>query len=158
MTYPSAPMPPQQPPAKRKIWPWVVGGLVLLIVVAGISGNSTAGQASSVTAVAPSAPSVQGGGGLSVGTRAQAPAPAAPSGPLTTFGNGTWKVGEDVVPGVYKSAAPQADAVPLCYWDLTDDNGRILDQGVANEGPSRATLKAGRTFKSQGCEAWTKVG
>jgi hypothetical protein len=84
--------------------------------------------------------------------------PAVPAGPLTTFGNGTYEVGVDVAPGKYRSAGVADSAVPLCYFDQTDAKGTIKDQGVSNEGPSRATLKSGLTFKSSGCQQWVKVG
>lgn len=78
---------------------------------------------------------------------------AAPAGPVTTFGNGTYLVGDEVAPGKYRSAGVDGS---MCYWDLTNDAGTIVDQGVATEGPSRATLKAGLTFKSSGCSTWNK--
>lgn len=141
--WPPAGTPPVAPPkAKRKVWPWIVGGGAVLLVVIGSvgSGSESAGTSTAAGAVQPSV------------------AAPAPAGPLTTFGNGTYLVGEDVAPGTYRSPAPQDGVIKLCYWDVQDASGKILDQGVANEGPSRATLKAGRTFTSNGCEDWSKVG
>ena len=69
--------------------------------------------------------------------------------------NGTYLVGTDIEPGRYRS--PGVDG-SLCYYDQTNDKGDILDQGVAPSGPSIADLKAGRKFKSSGCQPWTKIG
>jgi hypothetical protein len=87
----------------------------------------------------------------------KAPAPAQPkaAGPAATIGNGTYIVGRDVRPGRYRSPAPKGS---LCYFDQTDDSGKIVDQGVANEGPSIANLRSGLTFKSSGCQDWQKIG
>jgi hypothetical protein len=42
-------------------------------------------------------------------------APAAvPAGPKTSFGDGTWVVGEDIVPGNYKSAGAQSGLFEYC--------------------------------------------
>jgi hypothetical protein len=147
-----APMPPKP---KRKKWPWIVVAVVLLFVVVVVanSGDNTT----------PARPAAGVPSGVDPATINASPTPVAgglteeavPAGPVTTMGNGTYQVGTDVVPGKYRSPAPTDG---LCYFDQTDDSGKILDQGVANEGPSIANLRKGRTFKSSGCEDWVKVG
>lgn len=139
--------PPSTPPTpKPRVWPWLVGGLVALLVIGGAGSGGDSGGDNGGDSPSP-AP----------GTAAAVPV-AEPTGPLTTFGNGTWVVGADVAPGRYRSPAPEEGIMQLCYWDITDGQGTILDQAVANEGPSRATLQTGRTFTSQGCQDWVSVG
>lgn len=150
-SYPAAP-----PPArKRRKWPWVVGAIVLLFVIIGIASGGKDSTSSTTSAAAPAATAA-----ATPGAKAAAPvtteAPAAPAaeGPVKTFGNGTFRVGTDIVPGRYRSPGPEDSIAPICYWDLTNDAGKIIDQGVSNDGPSIATLKKGLLFKSSGCQDW----
>jgi hypothetical protein len=128
--------------------------LLGLMIGSSMGGGETTAAASTT---APAATSAQPTAPVQAPIATQAPAPE-PTGPMTTFGNGTYEVGSDVAPGKYRSPGVQEGAFALCYWDLTNDKGDIVDQGVANEGPSRATLKDGLTFKSSGCETWTIQG
>ena len=65
----------------------------------------------------------------------EAPAPA-PSGPKTSFGDGTWVVGEDIVEGTYKSAGAQESMFELCsvttHRDENADSGTTIDRKTAN--------------------------
>lgn len=84
-----------------------------------------------------------------------------PSGPLTTFGAGTYMVGtgdNEIKPGKYRSPAPTDRGLKMCYYDVMSPDDHYLDQGIANDGPSLVTLKAGNKFESHGCETWTKAG
>jgi hypothetical protein len=170
---PSTPWPSavagRAPKAKKvRRWPWALGALVVGIAI-GSAGGHTATPATAalaapvVSAPAPAAPAPvvevpPAAPALVQPAVVEAPAPAAPAGPLTRFGNGTYEVGIDVKPGKYRSAGVADSVAPLCYFDQTDAGGAIKDQGVANEGPSRATLRAGLTFKSSGCQEWVFVG
>jgi hypothetical protein len=163
------PAPPAQKPEQAPRWFMRKRVLLPAVFVVGLifgsnmGGSETEAAASSVpaassttTATAQAAPTTV----QAPVTQAPAPVevPAAETGPVTTFGNGTYQIGDgsgDVKPGKYMSPSPEAGVVSMCYFDVTDDNGKILDQGVANEGPSRATLKKGLTFKSSGCEDWS---
>lgn len=68
------PMPgaPAAPPKKSKKWPWVVGGIVAVFVIAGVAGG---GDKDSATP-APNAPATAAG---APAAPAAAPAPAAPA-------------------------------------------------------------------------------
>src|SRR4051794_7252363 len=46
-----------------------------------------------------------------------APAPVEPNGPQTSFTDGQWVVGEEVVPGTYRSPGPADGPIKLCYVD-----------------------------------------
>lgn len=162
----------REPKAARKVrrWPWALAALVAGIAIGSASHSATPAPAALaapvVAAPAPAAPApvvevptvAPAAPAAVVPAPVEAPAPAAPAGPLTTFGNGTYEVGVDVAPGKYRSSGVADSIAPLCYYDQTDSGGAIKDQGAANEGPSRTTLRAGLTFKSQGCQQWEKVG
>ncbi|MGE3795957.1 MAG: hypothetical protein AB7I38_18805 [Dehalococcoidia bacterium] len=146
MSYPQQPPWPHQPatppsPKRRKLWPWVVGGVALVLVtIAATSGGEPAPTP---------APSNATG-------QASAPTAAAPSGPATTVDDGTHEVGVDVEPGKYKTPGSSA-----CYWARLKENdgsvGDIIDNGFSS-GPQVTTLRKGEYFQSQGCETWAKVG
>jgi hypothetical protein len=162
----SPPVTPPTTPRKSHKKLWITLGViaaVLLIISISTSGKSAAPAtpAAAPTVAVPAAPVPAAPVPPAVPAPSLPPAPAAPSvpaGPLTTFGNGTYEIGVDVAAGKYRSAGVQDSIAPLCYFDQTDASGSIKDQGVANEGPSRATLKSGLTFKSSGCQDWVKVG
>lgn len=123
---------------KRRRWPYFAGaGILVLVAFSTFRSNDPAPPPANSPLPVPSIV-----------------APPAASGPLSTFGNGSFQVGKDVIAGRYRSPAPEQSVMKLCYWDLVDDNGKIVDQGTASEGPSIATLKDGLLFKSQGCEDW----
>ena len=96
------PLPPAPGPRKSRKGLWIGLGVVGLLLVIGIANsgkNTTSSSSSAVPTVAvqpaasPAAPAV-------------APAPAAPSGPATEIGQGTYQVGVDIAPGRYKTAGP----------------------------------------------------
>lgn len=152
---PDNPSPPTAPPPKKRhTVRWIVLGVLALLVVLVAVFGATGGSPDTATTADP--------GGTSAPVQAPPTEPPAvvpaPTSPLTTFGNGTYLVGTDVAPGQYRSPGPEESIAPLCYWDLKDAGGTITDQGVAPEGPSRATLTEGLTFTSQGCQDWAKVG
>jgi hypothetical protein len=126
----------------------VIGGIVGLLAFAGCTAQGSGGAATTAPAM----------GVPSAGVAAPSSDPAAAEdGPLVAFGNGSFRIGQDVVAGRYRSPAPEEGIARLCYWDVQDDTGKILDQGVANDGPSIAKLPAGKLFTSKGCKDWQKV-
>ncbi|MGE3288514.1 MAG: hypothetical protein AB7J32_20785, partial [Pseudonocardia sp.] len=157
------PMPAQPVPAKPKPkWPWIVGGVVLLLLLIGVSGNRQTATAPTATpATIPAAPTV---------TRADittpaaaAPAPPVTAGPQTSFGDGTWVVGEDIQPGTYKSTGAQPGIFELCSvttlaGDTSDSD--IIDWQTANaDEPVRIKVTGKvKAVKSTGCEDFVKVG
>ena len=70
--------------------------------------------------------------------------------------DGTYLVGSEIKPGVYKSSGGQT---MMCYADTETRGGDILEQEVADKGSViiRVTSKA-YTFTSQDCGSWKKVG
>ena len=141
----------EAPREKRRVWPWVVGGVIALLVVGSALGGTGSAPSSSTTGTSVGVATSPG-----VADAAEAPAapPAAAAGPLTTFADGTYEVGVDVAPGKYKT---QAEG--FCYWDRTKKNdgslGDIVQQGVG-DGAQVVTIKSGEFFKSQSCGTWTR--
>lgn len=78
-----------------------------------------------------------------------------PSGPLTTFGNGTWRVGIDIEPGTYRSTG-NAD----CYWVRLSGFGGSGEEIIANgleTGPAVVTIQpTDAGFKTERCGDWLK--
>jgi hypothetical protein len=87
----------------------------------------------------------------------------APAPPATIPGDGTFVVGTDIKPGIYKSVGPAPDAsFPNCYWerdkDLSGGFGAIITNGNT-KGPTTVQIAAtDKAFKTSGCAEWTKVG
>jgi hypothetical protein len=93
---------------------------------------------------------------------AQAADPPAPTGPATSFGDGTYVVGTDIVPGTYKTSGPAPGGIDICYWSRLKDTTGNFDTIIANDvgkGPTTATIsRSDGAFKTSGCNTWQKVG
>jgi hypothetical protein len=145
------------PPSPRKKWPWVVGGIVALIVVGSIATN---GAKKPTVAVAPS------GQGTTNAQAAAGAAPAAaapaPSGPPSEVGDGTYQVGTDIDAGRWKTAGPDKSSVfPVCYMARHKDDSADFRSIIANDslqGPGSVTVKKGEFLELKGGCTWTKVG
>lgn len=92
-----------------------------------------------------------------------APARAAPNAtsaaPATSFGDGTYEVGNDIAPGTYATNVPE-DSFG-CYWERDKSLDGSPDSIIANDNLSprahglvliKPTDKA---FKSDGCGTWS---
>ncbi len=150
MTTPQHPTPqyaPPPPPAaarkKPRRWPWILGILAAfgLGTAIGSSGSgSTTATPTTVTAPA------------TAGQQPATQAPATAAGPKTEFGDGTYKVGDDIATGTYKTSGPRTGS-PLCYWArLKDDAGTNIIANNAGQGPARVTVKAGEYLQVTGCD------
>jgi len=140
----------------RKVGAWILGGLVALFVIAGISGGRD-DQPTTVTEVpaavagpAPAAPAAV--------EAAPAPEPAAPEG----IGDGTHIVGVDIEPGTYRSAGATPGLFELCMWSTKDgpsSNSNIIDLGTANADEQQVVeIGSGvEAFESSGCDTWQRV-
>lgn len=70
----------------------------------------------------------------------------------STFSDGTYEVGIDIVPGTYHTDG----AGDLCYFHTSVNGDDIADQVVGN-GPQTVVVPAGVRFvKSSSCGTWTK--
>jgi hypothetical protein len=172
---PPAPPPPPKTPfwrSKKGAGLLLVGGLMAACGLAnGGDGQTTQnrpGVPSGVSSGYNAQPAIVSGGGV-----AQAPAQplreaddapaAASSGPKTSFGDGTWVVGEDIVGGTYKSSGAQEGIFELCsVTTLAGDtsDSKVIDWLTANaDEPMRLKVSGKvKAVKATGCETFTKVG
>lgn len=87
-------------------------------------------------------------------------APATPAGPATSFEDGTYEVGKDILPGTYAATVP-ADSFG-CYWERQKDLTGSFESIISNDnGKPGAHMKVtiattDKGFKSQGCGTWSK--
>lgn len=162
--FPPPPAPPQHAaPKKPKKWGWILGiiGAFILGNAIGHAGDS----ATSATAAAPdptytapaptySQPTFQ------VPDPATQAAPAQPTGPATTFSDGTYEVGPDIEPGRYKTPGSGGTSIwDSCYWERAKDDSGELGSIIANDnitGPGSITVKEGEFVKATGGCVWTK--
>jgi hypothetical protein len=105
---------------------------------------------------------------LAAVTTTTTPLPAAaipaaqpePTGPVTSFGAGTYVVRTDIVPGTYRSAGPAGGL--FCNWarlkDTSGDFAAIIANGNSG-GPTTVTISnSDGAFETSGCNTWRKVG
>jgi hypothetical protein len=87
---------------------------------------------------------------------------ATHSGPVTSFSDGTYLVGTDIVAGTYHTTGPASYGSGLCYWEREKDTSGNFDSIIANDlghGPTTVTISSSDgAFKTSGCNTWTKVG
>jgi len=86
---------------------------------------------------------------------ADPPPPPPPPEPKTTIdSDGTYSVGTDIVPGIYRSAGPvEGDA---CYWKRLGgvDGSDIVDNAMTKK-PQVVQIDPGDTaFRTSGCQSW----
>lgn len=90
-----------------------------------------------------------------------AAAPAMPVGPVTSFGDGKYVVGEDIEPGTYKTAGAEDGVFRYCYWERqknTDGDFNSIITNGGGDGPTTVTIKnSDGAFQTQGCKTWQKV-
>jgi hypothetical protein len=156
VTQPTTPPPRQQPPRgypypynepppkTKRTWLWVVG-IVGFFVLVGTFHNSN----SSSTATSQ---------GSTFEQASSADAPAPPTGPVTSFGAGTYAVGTDVVPGTYFSTGPDGSNPVGCYWArLKDTSGDSIITNDISKGQTVVTISSiDGAFKTEGCSTWHK--
>lgn len=79
---------------------------------------------------------------------------APPPGPLTAFGDGTYAVGTDILPGVYQSAGPVEGSA--CYWKRSNSEGTVAN--AMTKRPQTVEIAPGdTTFKTSQCQEWHKT-
>ncbi|GAA4226159.1 hypothetical protein GCM10022254_10270 [Actinomadura meridiana] len=107
------------------------------------------------------------GGGLPVAETSRAATPTRkPSTPKattkpaasTSFGDGTWRVPEDIKPGTYRTTTAEG-----CYWSrLRGFSGKLADV-IANDFTQASTAvvtikKSDAGFTAKKCGTWTRIG
>ncbi|GFG48812.1 hypothetical protein [Mycolicibacterium agri] len=77
-----------------------------------------------------------------------------PPGPLTSFGDGTYEVGTQILPGVYQSAGPVEGGV--CYWKRVNADG--IAENAMTKKPQTVAIQPGDTaFTTNECQDWQKT-
>jgi hypothetical protein len=72
----------------------------------------------------------------------------------TISGDGTYKVGEDIKAGTYKSGPP---ASGNCYWQISPDpNGDDIINNNNSSGQSRVSVSKGQYLMLSGCDEFVK--
>lgn len=90
--------------------------------------------------------------GAAVANAEPTPAPAPPPAPKTTIeGNGTYQVGVDIAPGVYKSAGPIDGGA--CYWKRLNGDA-MVDNGLTKKAPVVTIDPTDTTFRTSDCQTW----
>jgi hypothetical protein len=111
--------------------------------------------ASAAPAVADPAPSPPAPGPAPGASPAPGPGAAPTQAKTTIDHDGIYKVGTDIVPGVYTSAGPAGTGV--CYWKrLGDDAKQPLDNAMSKKPQIVRIDPTDKTFKTDGCQAWQK--
>jgi hypothetical protein len=159
--------PPPVPAAPKKVkrWPTAVGaGFLGLFIGVGLGANSPRADTPSTTRYitetvrAPASTFTVN----APAPAAAAAAPAGPSGPLTSFDDGTYEVGTgegQVAPGKYTSPGPEGGGV--CYSGRLKHNdgelGDIIDNDIS-QGQAILVVKPSDGYvKVSGC-TFTKTG
>jgi hypothetical protein len=79
--------------------------------------------------------------------------PAPPPGPKTTIdADGTYQVGTDLLPGVYKSAGP-VEGSGACYWKRSSAD-KMVDNGLTKRAPVVVIDPSDTSFTTNDCQTW----
>lgn len=88
-----------------------------------------------------------------------APAPDAGKAKSAIKGSGTFQVGSDVQPGLYRSTGNTAN--DNCYWERAKDSKGETDSVIDNDNAVGSTYAAiaatDKIFKTEGCKGWELV-
>jgi hypothetical protein len=136
-------------------WLWILGGMAVVLLALGIAlfdANTDSGfgfLTRGDTESPPSSP-VPAVAGVS---SAPTPSPTPPAQGSSTFSNGTWLVGEEIAPGMWRALRSRA-----CAWKRLSSIEGTTDT-VAAAG-SLLTVEISPTdaaFWSEGCGWWTQI-
>lgn len=165
------PPPPPKPRTRVSVWAWVVMGVLALAVI-GVSVGTTSSKTKAVAGpvitqtatatVTPPAPTAT----VTHTQKVKVPVP----GPTkvvtkqvpqtyTTLSDGTYVVGTDIQPGIYKTAGPGSSGVlNSCYWAvLTSLNTQDIADNGNISGPTTIQV-SGRALELNGGCTWARIG
>ena len=128
----------------------------VLAVVAGMAAGAAGTLVAAAIVSAPAVvPAPQAAPGQTPEPRvAFAGTVSVPGRELASFGDGTWQVGVDVLPGAYTSAGG-----PDCRHAFSAAvTGSDIVQSAVTEGPATVLLAdGGGFFETSGCGTWTRT-
>ena len=139
------------------LWPWLVLTVAGVVVtgVAAIVGTVAGTDSSENTP--PATPRVTvTATQFETKTITQTVTAPPPSGPLSEFSDGLFRVGTQVQPGTYKTDGPNGKNAGGCYWSRSAPSGDVIQNGVVNE-PGTITVRPGETIDSAGCLPWRRA-
>ena len=139
----------QAPKRKVPTWLWVVGGiLVLALLVNAFGGGESNDAVTDSPASTPTASDEPAGASDDV---AEESAEEVAVEPEAGFGDGTYIVGENLEPGLYRSTDTS-----LCYWERMSGFGGTFDEIIANgnEGTIIEIQASDAGFKTERCGRW----
>ena len=165
--------PPAKPRTRVPVWAWVVMGVLALAVI-GVSVGTTSTKTKAVpgpvttqtatatitaTPPAPTATMIR-----TQQVRVPVPGPTKTVTKLvpqtyTTLSDGTYVVGTDIQPGIYKTAGPGSSGVlNSCYWAVLNslNTQDIADNGNIS-GPTTIQVDGKALELSGGC-TWARIG
>ncbi len=137
----------------------VLAAAILVAAGGAVAGVANAQPEPSPSTTAPAPPATHAPSAAAPGPATDgSPAPEgaaeseAPAVPLTSIdGDGTYRVGVDIVPGTYSSPGPITDGV--CYWKRTSA-GELVDNALTKK-PQVVQIKADdTTFTTNDCQTW----
>jgi hypothetical protein len=140
----------QKPKKKVPTWLWVLGGILVFgLIVSAISGGGDSDQQADSPAEAPVAVDEETAGVSVDDAEEAADEPVAE--PEAGFGDGTYIVGENLEPGLYRSTGTS-----LCYWERMSGFGGTFDEIIANgnEGTIVEIQASDAGFKTERCGQW----
>jgi hypothetical protein len=167
-----SPLPEQEPPKKHHKWPWIGGGVLVVLLAAGIVGG-TATQSRPIAAAAktvvvtsvvtlpapaPRTVTVQASPVTKIVTKVVtvAPKPTVPPGPPTSIdADGVYVVGSDIARGTWHTTGGSQ-----CYYARlgSTDTEDILDNNNIS-GPATVTIGSStKAFEISGGCTWSKLG
>jgi len=129
-------------PEKKKMGGWTkailwIAGIVILISIIGNAASNNNASPSSSTDTATNSTS-------------------APSGPASSFGDGNYIVGTDIVLGTYKSSGGSD-----CYWERLRGFSGTTGDIIANDNTNYSTIvtiaSTDKGFDSERCGTLTKI-
>ena len=83
---------------------------------------------------------------------------ALTSNPTATFTDGTYRIGRDIAPGLWKNT----DSSQYCYWQRISGFGgtfeEIIDNGLSDQLQTVQIQPGDVGFSSQNCGSWQRIG
>ena len=163
--------PPVKPRTRVPVWAWVVIGVLALAVIGlgvGVTTNKTKAVPGPVTTQTATATVTTTPPTATVFRTQQVKVPVP--GPVktvtksvpqtyTTLSDGTYVVGTDIQPGIYKTAGPGSTAITdSCYWAVLNslNTQDIADNGNIS-GPTTIQVNGKALELSGGC-TWARIG
>ena len=140
----------QAPWRKVPTWLWVVGAILVLGLIINAFGGADSDTTADAPQDTPAATEEAEQAEASPEEAVDVAEETAPE-PEAGFGDGTYIVGENLEPGIYRSTG-----VNLCYWERMSGFGGTFEEIIANgnEGTIIEIAASDAGFKTERCGQW----